>query len=252
MFRENQVGRLSAFNWDGDAVLDEKTLKSLKWKRIAGSRKWTLWDFIGSKNKDVPLDRMVRVGIFISPEKDVIGRNGTTKVRASPDKTLVQFFGWTQKSAATLFCVVANHILRKFGVDIRLRSPFYDQAMIRESMRLANMLKLSVEESAAVCDAFDISMDEPPDALLRSLIEKETLELVVMTRGADGALLVTRDEVIEQPGIPTRVVDTVGAGLLGRCICLRKCGSFRIVTVYGTPPDSILMDSAVVRQKGRP
>jgi fructokinase len=48
--------------------------------------------------------------------------------------------------------------------------------------------------------------------LLRRLIDKQKLDLVVMTRGAEGALLVTPDELIEQPGIPTLVCDTVGAG----------------------------------------
>jgi fructokinase len=33
-----------------------------------------------------------------------------------------------------------------------------------------------------------------------------------MTRGARGALLVSAENAIDQPGIPTKVVDTVGAG----------------------------------------
>ena len=44
------------------------------------------------------------------------------------------------------------------------------------------------------------------------LLEFGELDLVVMTRGADGAILVTADSVIEQEGVPTTVIDTVGAG----------------------------------------
>ena len=92
---ENQAGRLSALNWIGDVVPDEKTLKSLKRKLIAGSRKWTLWHVIGSKKKDVPQDRMIRLGVRISPEKDVHHKTGTAKFWSGLDTTLEQFFDWT-------------------------------------------------------------------------------------------------------------------------------------------------------------
>jgi hypothetical protein len=91
---KNQAGRLSALNWVGDAVPDEKTLKSLKRKRIAGSR-WTMWDIIGSKKKDVPLDRMVRLGVCIATERDPIRKTGLAKFWRALDTTLEQFFGWT-------------------------------------------------------------------------------------------------------------------------------------------------------------
>ena len=35
---------------------------------------------------------------------------------------------------------------------------------------------------------------------------------MVMTRGAEGAVLISEKGVVEQPGVPTKVVDTVGAG----------------------------------------
>lgn len=92
---ENQAGRLSALNWIGDTVPDEKVLKSLKRKLIAGSRKWTLWQVIGSKKKDVPLDRIDRLGVRISPEKDVLHKTGTAKFWRGLDPTLEQFFDWT-------------------------------------------------------------------------------------------------------------------------------------------------------------
>jgi hypothetical protein len=76
---ENQAGELSALSWIGDAVPDEKTLKSLKRKRIAGTKMSTMWYIIGSKKKDVPQDRMVRLGVRISPEKGT-GRRRVTLV----------------------------------------------------------------------------------------------------------------------------------------------------------------------------
>ena len=97
-------------------------------------------------------------------------------------------------------------------MDINLRPPFFDSAMIRESIQLASILKLSDDELSSVCAACGIDSNSHPDALLRELIDTQNLDLVVMTRGAKGAVLATPDEVIEQPGIPTVVRDTVGAG----------------------------------------
>jgi fructokinase len=97
-------------------------------------------------------------------------------------------------------------------LDVNLRSPFYDAALIRESIAQASVLKLSDEELSEVGTACGIALDSKPEVTLRSLLTRFGLHLVVMTRGAEGALFVSPDGVIDQPGIPTKVVDTVGAG----------------------------------------
>lgn len=97
-------------------------------------------------------------------------------------------------------------------LDINLRSPFYDDEMIRESIPLASILKLSDEELPIVCRACDVPDRGNVDGQIRNLLEKSGLDMVVMTRGADGAMLVTANETLEQPGIPAKVMDTVGAG----------------------------------------
>jgi fructokinase len=107
-------------------------------------------------------------------------------------------------------------VAKKAGIqrvlDVNLRTPFFDDSMIRESIEQANVLKLSDDELATVCAASDIPRSEPPEALLRRLLQQYHLDLVVLTRGAQGALLVTPDQTIDQPGIPVIVCDTVGAG----------------------------------------
>ena len=47
---------------------------------------------------------------------------------------------------------------------------------------------------------------------MKDLRSAAKLDVVVMTRGADGALVVTADEVVDHPGVPATVIDTVGAG----------------------------------------
>jgi len=97
-------------------------------------------------------------------------------------------------------------------VDINLRPPFTDATCIRESIALASILKLSDEELNEVCAACGIDNRASEEARLRQLRESQNLDMVVMTCGANGAVLVAPDEVVHQPGIAVAVVDTVGAG----------------------------------------
>jgi fructokinase len=103
-----------------------------------------------------------------------------------------------------------QRIMRVF--DVNLRSPFYDAALIRESIALANVLKLSDDELQEVGAACDIALNTSHETTLRALLVYGGLDCAVMTRGAKGSLLVSADGSIDQPGIPTQVVDTVGAG----------------------------------------
>jgi fructokinase len=104
----------------------------------------------------------------------------------------------------------ARNILRV--LDVNLRKPFYDAALIRESIAQASLLKLSDDELGEVAAACGIAAQADPGATLRALLTRFTLDLVVMTRGARGALLVSAEDAVDQPGIPAKVVDTVGAG----------------------------------------
>ena len=60
--------------------------------------------------------------------------------------------------------------------------------------------------------ACDISLDISIEMSLKNLRAKYGLDLVVMTKGCDGALLVSADDIVSQPGFKTDVVDTRGAG----------------------------------------
>ena len=120
-------------------------------------------------------------------------------------------------------CVVAqNTILRALEiakangvrrvVDVNLRAPYFNETLILNSISLASILKLSDEELPFVAKACGIGETLDTEQILRSLLHHFELELVAMTRGAQGALLVTAEETIDQLGFPTVVSDTVGAG----------------------------------------
>ena len=97
-------------------------------------------------------------------------------------------------------------------LDINLRAPFFDDLLIRESIALCTVLKVSDEELNRVCQACEIDLSQSDESVLSELRTKFELDLVVMTRGAEGAVLNHAGGVVEQPGVPAKVVDTVGAG----------------------------------------
>jgi fructokinase len=107
--------------------------------------------------------------------------------------------------------------------DVNLRAPFYSGEVVQESLELATVMKMNDTEVPLVLGLLGlVGATEPlagaagPDHLRqgaeRLLSEFPTLEMVAVTRGGHGSLLVTRDEWHEHPGIAVRVEDTIGAG----------------------------------------
>ncbi len=103
---------------------------------------------------------------------------------------------------------VSSSALRVF--DVNLRVPYLNEEIIKESLSLANILKLSDEELYFVTAMVGIHGDVM--TRLAALRERYELKLVALTRGAHGAVLMTENEVSDFPGITTAVKDTVGAG----------------------------------------
>lgn len=97
-------------------------------------------------------------------------------------------------------------------LDVNLRRPYFDAALIHDAIGQATVLKLSDDELTEVAAACGLPREDNPIISLRTLLTRHQLDLVAMTRGAAGAILVSATEVVDQPGIPTVVCDTVGAG----------------------------------------
>ena len=97
-------------------------------------------------------------------------------------------------------------------LDINLRAPFFDDLLIRKSITLCTVLKISDEELHRVCQACEIDLSQSDESVLSELRTKFELDLVVMTRGAEGSILVHEGGWVDNPGVPATVIDTVGAG----------------------------------------
>lgn len=103
--------------------------------------------------------------------------------------------------------------------DVNLRTPHWSGDVLRDSLGRTTILKLNAGElphvlmGTGACP-YPTTTEDGDELLLgaRRLLERYPLEMVCITVGARGSLLVTRQEQHRHPGLATRVVDTVGAG----------------------------------------
>ena len=96
--------------------------------------------------------------------------------------------------------------------DINLRPPFFERAWIERSLHHAKIVKLNDDEVRTLSQMFGTGPSSDLDYARDLLATHPQLELVCITRGANGCLAVSRTEVVDLPGIAVQVVDTVGAG----------------------------------------
>jgi fructokinase len=127
----------------------------------------------------------------------------------------------SRQTIQTLAAQTSSKCIRVF--DVNLRAPFFSGEVIQESLELATVMKMNDAEVPLVLGLLGLPTDDGPgsaeaqrDPLRRGaerlLSEFPTLQMVAVTRGGDGSLLVTRDEWHEHPGLPVKVADTIGAG----------------------------------------
>lgn len=95
--------------------------------------------------------------------------------------------------------------------DVNLRQQWYARPWIEASLRRAKVVKLNDAEVLLLADLFGIA-SRRPEELARLFQGEFGVETCCVTRGAEGCLLVCGSQVVDQPGVPVQVVDTVGAG----------------------------------------
>jgi fructokinase len=122
----------------------------------------------------------------------------------------------SRQTIQTLAAQTSSQCIRVF--DVNLRAPFYSSEVIQESLELATVMKMNDAEVPLVLEMLGLPAFEGPvtdqlrQAAARLLDEFPTLQMIAVTCGADGSLLVRRDEWHRHPGRPVQVADTIGAG----------------------------------------
>ncbi len=124
---------------------------------------------------------------------------GSLAQRCSQSRTTIcRFLHATRPEAVRVF-------------DVNLRQNFYSHEVLAESMKLANIVKLNHEELPRVVRMLELENCAEPDSA-RCLLTAHDLDLVCVTRGTGGSILISRDDRCEHPGFKVKVADTVGAG----------------------------------------
>jgi fructokinase len=94
--------------------------------------------------------------------------------------------------------------------DVNLRQNFYNRAIIETSLKICTVLKLNDDELPVVSSLFMLGGAEHEQ--MEALQNHFDLELVILTKGSNGSILVAKDDISRHQGIATEVVDTIGAG----------------------------------------
>lgn len=123
--------------------------------------------------------------------------------------TLAQRSEQSRKTISRCLDLLPEKALKVY--DINLRQDFYSKDTILKSLKYADILKLNDDEIIIVAELLDMSGSQLD--ILQSLVAEYDLKLAVLTRGAEGSLLVIPDSHSDYPGTAIEEVkDTIGAG----------------------------------------
>lgn len=95
--------------------------------------------------------------------------------------------------------------------DINLRQHFYTLELIEHSLDRCNVLKINDDEISIIGQLFGWQSKSELE-ICNQLLHSSNLEIVVLTKGAEGSYVVTKNETSFKPTPLVEVVDTVGAG----------------------------------------
>lgn len=145
--------------------------------------------------------------------------------------TLAQRSSVSRKTIQTFLQNTPKNSLRIF--DVNLRQSFFSKELIKESLQLANILKLSDEELPVLAKYFNLEGEI--QSQIRKIQIMFDLDLVAYTRGANGSLLLSKSETEDFPGLKANAIDSVGAGdsfTASLCIGLLKGWSLNKINLF--------------------
>jgi len=145
------------------------------------------WDFIPQTEQLMELVQKVKAITF-----------GTLAQRSEVSRATVQAF--VSQAPSDALCIF----------DINIRQAFYSREVIEWSLEACNVLKLNEGELQLLARLLSMEGDELQH--LYSLSKRFNLELIALTKGAEGSILYSSEGVFIHEGYKTRVVDTVGSG----------------------------------------
>lgn len=134
----------------------------------------------------------------LATQADVVCYGTLAQRSAETASAILQFLEWTPPG-----CL---HFL-----DVNLRQSYFSVEILEKLLHTADLVKLNDEELIVVADFFDLYGSETD--ILSALEDLFALELLILTKGADGSRLFSQrhgDSIFN--GVNLNIVDTVGAG----------------------------------------
>lgn len=124
---------------------------------------------------------------------------GSLAQRSEISRTTIRcFLQATRPQAARIF-------------DVNLRQSFYSKEVLEESLKLATIVKLNHEELPVVANLLSLEARGMRDSA-RRLLASFDLNLVCITRGCAGSVLVSANDYCEHAGFTIKIADAIGAG----------------------------------------
>lgn len=100
--------------------------------------------------------------------------------------------------------------IRLFDLNARTAGKAFE-GIVKDSLQLTDILKVSEDEMHLVMKVFRREGERFVN-FARWLIDEFQLKVIALTRGANGAAIVTENETFAAPAYQIRAVDTTGAG----------------------------------------
>lgn len=95
--------------------------------------------------------------------------------------------------------------------DVNLRQHYYSRPVVEESLDACRVVKLNQDEVRLIQETLELPSADP-QAFAQEVQTRFGVELVVITRGDQGCLLISSQKVVDVPGEQIEVADAVGAG----------------------------------------
>ena len=117
----------------------------------------------------------------------------------------------SERSRNSLFKLL-DSTLAKVVFDLNIRSPYYSKILIENLMRTAHIVKMNEVEFEIIKHWYHITEKKEKDSIriLNSLFDN--MELLMITKGQEGATAWYEGEIINISSIPVKTKNTVGCG----------------------------------------
>lgn len=116
----------------------------------------------------------------------------------------------SQRSQETLKSLLKEARFKVF--DINLRPPHYDLSRISELLRQADLVKMNDEELDELGNHLHLEGQDITQKMMNLHAWMPSEAILCVTKGAAGAQLLYKGQMLFNPGYPVKVADTVGAG----------------------------------------